>query len=173
MLKSRWVFKAKRNIAGETVKYNGRVVVKGFRQTLSLDFDTLSLSALVANINEFCCVIALAAALGWRLYHADVETAYLNALLGEELYMEAPDGFSERGAGGAELWQLHRSLYGLRQSAFNWNATISEFFLEIGFVAASSSPSIFVRRRGSSILVIVLYVDDLLLTGNSEKSYSS
>ncbi|CAN0350853.1 unnamed protein product, partial [Phaeothamnion confervicola] len=100
----------------------------------------------------------------------DVETAYLNALLEEELYMEAPDGVSKRGAGGGEFfWQVHRSLYGLRQSAFNWNATISEFFVEIDFVAACPSPCVFVRRRGgSSIPIIVLYVDDLLLTGNNE-----
>ncbi|CAN0015749.1 unnamed protein product [Phaeothamnion confervicola] len=99
----------------------------------------------------------------------DVETAYLNALLEEELYMEAPDGFVACSADGQELvWLLHRSLYGLRQSAFNWNATISRFFLEIGFVAASSSPCVFVRRYGSSTLIIVLYVDNLLLTGNSE-----
>ncbi|CAM9952920.1 unnamed protein product, partial [Phaeothamnion confervicola] len=168
-LKSRWVFKAKRNTAGEIVKYKGRVVVKGFLQTPGVDFNTLSLSAPVANINEFRCVIALAAARSWRLHQMDVETAYLNALLEEELFMEAPDGFSKRGAGGREfVWQLHRSLYGLRQSAFNWNATISEFFVEIGFVAACPSPCVFVRRRGSSILIIVLYVDDLLLTGNNE-----
>ncbi|CAN0282775.1 unnamed protein product, partial [Phaeothamnion confervicola] len=168
-LKSRCVFKTKRNTAGEIVKYKRRVVVKSFLQTPGVDFDMLSLSAPVANINEFHCVVALAAARGWRLHQMDVETAYLNALLEEEFYMEAPDGFSKRGAGGAELvWQLHWSLYRLRQSVFNWNATISEFFIENGFVAACSSPCGFVRRRGSSILIIVLYMDDLLLTGNSE-----
>ncbi|CAM9741691.1 unnamed protein product, partial [Phaeothamnion confervicola] len=169
-LKSRWVFTAKRNTAGEIVKYKGRVVVKGSLQTPGVDFDTLSLSAPVANINKFRCVIALAAARGWRLHQMDVETAYLNALLKEELYMEAPDGFSKRGAGGRDLFGscIARSLYGLRQSAFNWNATISEFFVEIGVVAAYSSPCVFVRRRGSSILIIVLYVNHLLLTGNSE-----
>ncbi|CAM9558768.1 unnamed protein product [Phaeothamnion confervicola] len=118
-LKSRWVFKAKRNTAGEVVKYKGRVVVKGFLQTPGVNFDTLSLSAPVANINEFRCVIALAAARGWRLHQMDIETAYLNALLEEELYMEAPDGFLECGAArqltqlgirraAARLWRCHK-----------------------------------------------------------------
>ena len=66
--------------------------------------------------------------------------------------------------------RLQQSLYGLKQSPRMWNCKIDDFLvLKQGFKRLKADQSIYIRRSPSSLEIIVLYVDDLLiLTGTSE-----
>ncbi|XP_050154870.1 uncharacterized mitochondrial protein AtMg00810-like [Malus sylvestris] len=63
--------------------------------------------------------------------------------------------------------QLHKSLYGLKQAPRAWNEKFITFLPSLGFISTYADSSLFVQHTGSSIVVLLLYVDDIILTGNS------
>jgi molybdopterin-guanine dinucleotide biosynthesis protein A len=171
---SRWVFKTKRNGDGSVARYKARLVAQGFSQRPGVDFVPDELSAPVASLDSIRTVLAVAAYHSWEILQMDVDTAYLNAAVAEEIYMRQPPGFVNATKDGEPfVCLLHRSLYGLKQAAYNWNQTITEFFIEMGFQASSQDLCVFTRTQGRAATIIVLYVDDLLITGNSPAALQS
>ena len=85
-LSSKWVLKRKRKVDESIDKYKAILVIKGYRQTESLDyFDTYS---LVTRINSIRMVLAIAALRNREIYQMDVKTTFLNEELDKEIYME-------------------------------------------------------------------------------------
>ena len=85
-LSSKWVFKRKKKVYGSIDKYKARLVIKGYRQTDSLDyFDTYS---PVTRINSIRVVLAIVALRNLEIHQMDVKTTFLNGELDEETYME-------------------------------------------------------------------------------------
>ena len=109
---SRWVFKCKRDAAGNIVRYKARLVVQGFTQAPGIDYDDTF--APIAKLTSNRIVLALAARNNWEIIQMDVKNAYLNGELTEEIYMCQPQGFDD---GSGCVMQLLWSLYGLHQAA--------------------------------------------------------
>jgi Reverse transcriptase (RNA-dependent DNA polymerase) len=63
--------------------------------------------------------------------------------------------------------KLHKVLYGLRQSLRAWYHKLSETLLSLGFFPSLFDPSLFQYRKGSDIIFILVYIDDVILTGNN------
>ena len=128
---SRWVFNRKSG-PNEEIIPKARFVAKGFAQIEGVDFtETFSPTAKMTTIRM---LIHIAAENRMYIHQLDVKTAYLNAPLDCEVYLEPPKGFTELRENGAVLvWKLHKSLYGLKQSGRNWNFVLCDFFLSIGF----------------------------------------
>jgi hypothetical protein len=59
----KWVYKLKRNEAGEIIKHKTRLVARGFMQQEGIDFDEVF--APVARMESVCLLLALAAQEGW------------------------------------------------------------------------------------------------------------
>ena len=74
-------------------------------------------------------LLALATIHDWDVRQLDIETAYLNAPVKEEIYMKQVPGFE---VPGNKVLRLKRSLYGLKQSGKNWNDYLSDFLIGIG-----------------------------------------
>src|SRR6185312_2692389 len=115
----KWVYKVKKNAAGEVTKHKARLVAKGYVQQPGIDFDEVF--APVARIESVRLLLALAAQEGWPVHHMDVKSAYLNGELQEEVYVRQPPGFVVEGQEDKVL-RLDRALYGLRQAPRAWNA---------------------------------------------------
>lgn len=111
VLKVKWHYDLKRDPTGAIERFKARLVVKGFQQIEGVDFGEIH--APVAHFTSLRILLAVAMKQGMKLYQIDVETAYLNSHLKEELYTEFPDGQGEQG----KCWKLQKSLYGLRQGA--------------------------------------------------------
>jgi hypothetical protein len=62
---------------------------------------------------------------------------------------------------------LHKSLYGLKQAPRAWYTRLSDFLLSIGFLASKVDTSLFILSDGTNIFYLLVYVDDILLTGNN------
>jgi hypothetical protein len=163
VLRCHWVFALKKDANGRVLSYKARLVAGGNAQ-----IDVFAVSSPVAEMPHLRSVVAIAALRGWKLTQADFKTAYLNAPLNPDedpIYMWAPPGWSED---TGEIWQLLRSLYGLKQSGRNWYKLLRKELTRLGFSVAFYDGYIFFLKRGSSIIILVLYVDDLLLTGNDQ-----
>ena len=87
----KWVYKLKKNEAGEVIKHKARLVARGFVQQAGVDFDEVF--APVARMESIRLLLALAAHEGWPVHHMDVKSAFLNGELKEEVYVKQPPGF--------------------------------------------------------------------------------
>ncbi|RVW58020.1 Retrovirus-related Pol polyprotein from transposon RE1 [Vitis vinifera] len=125
--------------------------------------------APVARLDTIRTIIAVAAQKGWLLYQLDIKSAFLNGKLEEEIYVEQPQGFVVDGEEN-KVYKLKKALYGLKQAPRAWYTQIDSYFIENGFIRSKSEPTLYVKSKDNSqILIVALYVDDLIFTGNDEK----
>ncbi|KAL0404611.1 UNVERIFIED_CONTAM: Retrovirus-related Pol polyprotein from transposon RE1 [Sesamum radiatum] len=94
----------------------------------------------------------------------DVNNAFLHGHLNEDLYMIPQEGFPmELGL----VCKLERSLYGLKQASYQWNMEFTLKLTEFGFVQSAHDRCLFTKPTTSGLLVLLVYIDDILLTGPS------
>ncbi|KAM1496473.1 hypothetical protein ACFX13_031508 [Malus domestica] len=82
--------------------------------------------------------------------------------------MSQPPGFEDHHH-PLKVCRLHKSLYGLKQAPRAWNARFTSFLPTLGFHNTYADSSLFVKSSGSSLVILLLYVDDIILTGNDPK----
>lgn len=111
-------------------------------------------------------VVALVAAKHWLIHQMDVHNDLLNGDLLEEGYMQVPEGFTRRGE-SLKVCKLHKSLYGLKQAPRQWNKKLTKSLLQMGFQQSHFDYSLFTKKADSDLIVILVYIDDLLITGNN------
>jgi hypothetical protein len=96
----------------------------------------------------------------------DVKTTFLNGVVEEEVYVEQPEGF-EVGNRETHVCRLRRALYGLKQAPWAWYSRIDNYLREMGFQRSEADPNLYFLA-GEVPLILVLYVDDLFLTGDEQ-----
>lgn len=162
----KWVYKLKKNAAGDVVKHKARLVAKGYVQRAGVDFDEVF--APVARLDSVRVLMALAVQLKLEVHHLDVKSAFLNGDLEEEVYVVQPVGFVDEAAPDKVL-RLRKALYGLRQAPRAWNAKLDCTLLSLGFQRCPSEHAIYVRGSGEDQLLLGVYVDDLIVCGASQQ----
>ncbi|CAL2268313.1 unnamed protein product [Prunus armeniaca] len=163
----KWVFKTKQNLDGSVQKNKARLVAKGYSQKPRVDYNETF--APVARLDTIRTLIALAAQKGWQLYQLDVKPTFLNGILEEEVYIDQPEGFVVKGS-ESKVYKLHKALYGLKQAPRAWYSEIDGYFAECGFTKSQSEATLYVKTRGeASILIVSIYVDDIVYTGNDQE----
>ena len=105
--------------------------------------------------------------MGWRIHEMDVKTAFLNWIIDEEVYIEQPKCF-ETFDRESHVCILKRSLYGLKQAPCAWYTRIDNYFTGLGFTKSEADANIYQIVVEGKLLIIVLYVDDLILTGDEK-----
>ncbi|CAN6557239.1 unnamed protein product [Malus baccata var. baccata] len=80
--------------------------------------------------------------------------------------MSQPSGYIDK-THPDYVCKLQRSLYGLKQAPRAWNERFTKFLLSLRFKSSYANPSLFVRHDGYSIVILLLYVDDIILTGDN------
>lgn len=160
----KWVFKTKLNENGEVDKFKARLVAKGYHQKQGVDFHEVF--APVARWDTVRVILSIAAEKGWNVFQLDVKSAFLHGELMEEVYVEQPKGFVVNGE-EEKVYKLKKALYGLKQAPRAWYSRIEKFFLQEGFEKCYCEHTLFVKKEKESCLIVSLYVDDLIYTGNS------
>ncbi|KAK0605442.1 hypothetical protein LWI29_026876 [Acer saccharum] len=142
----------------------------GFTQLEGIDFqDTFSPTAKIVSVR---CLLALAAARGWSLHQMDVNNAFLHGDLDEEIYMSPPPRLQRQGENNL-VCRLHKSLYCLKQASRQWLAKFSEAICSAGFVQSRADYSLFTKTQGKLFTALLIYVDDILITGNNPVSIAA
>lgn len=130
-------------------------------------FDYDETFAPTSRMTTVRSLIALAGHHAWVIHQLDIKTAFLNGDITEEVYVLQPPGFKVKGQ-EAKVCRLQKALYGLKQSPRAWYAKIDSHLLSQGFVRSSAESTLYIKSTNEVFLVIVLYVDDMLLTGPRE-----
>ncbi|CAL2224604.1 unnamed protein product [Prunus armeniaca] len=114
----------------------------------------------------------MAVSFGWPLRQLDVKNAFLHGVLNETVFMTQPPGFVDPHCPN-HVCRLHKAIYGLKQAPHAWFHRFSSFIIQYGFTQSRADQSMFVYRHSSHIMVLLLYVDDIVLTGNTQSMLSS
>ncbi|KAH9650127.1 retrovirus-related pol polyprotein from transposon RE1 [Citrus sinensis] len=162
---NKWVFKVKQRADGSVERFKARLVAKGYHQTPGLDFnETFSPVIKTATIR---IILSLAVMKNWGIMQVDVNNAFLNGELLEDVFMEQPEGFVDAKKSNY-VCKLKKALYGLKQAPRAWFEKLRTTLTECGFHNSKSDTSMFILRQKSEVCFVLVYVDDILITGSSE-----
>ena len=160
----KWVYKTKHDSNGNVSRHKARLVAKGYAQMQGIDYDETF--APVAKMATLRTILAVGAARRWVLHHMDVKNAFLHGNLEEEVYMCQPPGFEDKNH-PEYVCKLKKALYGLKQAPRAWHKELSESLKNLAFKMSKADPSLYVKRKNDCIVVILIYVDDLIIGGDS------
>ena len=121
----------------------------------------------VAKMSTVRILLSVAANQNWPLHQLDVTNAFLHGELKkeEEVYMEVPPGYNGE-FGPGEVCRLKKTLYGLKQSPRVWFGRFSQAMQKYGYRQSNSDHTLFLKQQGDSITCLLIYVDDMIITGN-------
>ena len=158
----KWVFKMKRTSNGSIDRYKARLVAKGFNQKQGVDYEE-TFSPVIKPVTVRT-VLSLAISGGWSIRQLDVKNTFSHGYLSETVYMKQPPGFVDP-TNPSYVCRLHRSLYGLKQAPRAWFNRLSTQLLKLGFIGSRADTSLFIKRTDRYIMMLLVYVDDIILTG--------
>ncbi|KAM2660342.1 hypothetical protein EV2_022770 [Malus domestica] len=122
-------------------------------------------------MNSIRVLLSVTVNKGWSIYQMDVKNAFLHGDLEEEVYMKLPPGHPQCHEPDL-VCKLHKSIYGLKQSPRAWYAKLNSVLNSIGFTRSNADSSLFVHTRAVGKLVALIYVDDLIITGDNAEEIS-
>lgn len=136
----------------------------------------------VAKMATVQTVLAVAAMKDWHVHQLDVSNAFLNGELEETFYMTLPHEYNGEGCRlmscgkpttemnlGQLMCKLRKALYGFRQASRQWHQKLAVTLVSIGFNHSKADYSLYSKVEGHVILLVLIYVDDFLISGNSEE----
>ena len=122
----------------------------------------------VVKMTSIRTVLSIAANMNLEVEQLDVKTTFLQGDLEEEIYMQQPEGFVERGKEHL-VCRLKKSLYGLKQVPRQWYRKFDSFMTDQGYHKMQADHCVFVKKfQGDDFLILLLYVDDMLIVGRDQ-----
>ncbi|CAI7785577.1 unnamed protein product [Closterium sp. NIES-54] len=158
-----WVLTTKYRIDDTVEHEKARLVVKGFTQVYSADYDeTYALVSSYVTLRIFLSIVAI---LELNLMQLDMKKPFLQSKLDRVLYMYQPDHFNDE---TGRVCKLLKSLYGLKQWPLLWYRALDGVLLGAGWKKSQVDTALYfkVGRDGMACWVLV-YVDDLLASSSS------
>jgi len=112
-------------------------------------------------------IIAMAVIKGWSLHQMDVNNVFFHGDLQEEMNMEQPPRYVDQTRPNL-VCRLKKTLYGLKQTPRAWSNKIGQYLVTSGFQTSNANFSLFVKKTYHGIVIIVIHVDDLIITGDND-----
>ena len=142
-LPCKWIYKLKVIDSASKPRYKARLLAKGFRQQEGVDFEEIF--SPVVKMTTLRCFLALVAQFDMELVQMDLKTAFLHGDLQEEIYMQQPEGFEEKGKEGL-VCKLKKSLYGLKQAPREWYHKFHSFMLSQSYQRSDMDHCLYTKR---------------------------
>jgi hypothetical protein len=140
------------------------LVTQGYSQVEGLDFGETF--APVACLEVIRILLAFVTSEGFKLYHMDVKSVFLNGVIQEVVYVMQSPGF-ENLKYPDRVYKLLKTLYGLKQAPRAWYARLKTFLLEHEYVMGSVDKTLFTLNHDTDFLLVQIYVNDIIFGGSS------
>ena len=173
-ISTKWVFKVKNEQDG-SVRYKGRLCVRGFVQVPGIDF-TLTHSPVATDVS---IKIVLGITLffddkGWEAEMLDIEAAFLEATLDEDVYIDWPEGLVMFGFVDEEethntVLKLEKAMYGAVQAPLAFWKENANHLRRMGMMQSKTDPCVWYKVKDDKLwLIVAVYVDDIVYSGDEE-----
>lgn len=173
ILQTKFVY-AKKKAEDGTPSIKARLVAMGNFQRPGIDY--AAIYSPVIGLSSLRLCLAIAAKRKLRIHQFDVQSAYLNADLQEELYIRVPEGLP--GHAEKKILRLKKNLYGLKQGGKNWYIKFAATLEELGYKRTQGEHCIYYKIKSNGLTTLIpLYVDDYIACSNDlaevERLYAS
>ena len=155
IIDSKWVFKTKYKAYGS------------IQQTAGLDYDETFSPVVTSSIVRI--VLSITVHLNWEVGQLDINNAFLNGNLKENVFMHQPEGYTDSTNPGHKC-KLNKTIYGLKQAPRALQDKLKDTLVRWGFQNTKSDLSLFVLKENDHIILLRIYVDDIIITGSNNKS---
>nr|GFB44115.1 retrovirus-related Pol polyprotein from transposon TNT 1-94 [Tanacetum cinerariifolium] len=166
IIKTKWIFKNKKDESSLVIQNKARLVAVGYSQQEGIDYDETF--APVARIEAIHLFLAYAAHKDFTVFQMDVKTSFLNGILKEKVYVGQPSGFVSKQYPN-HVYALVKALYGLKQAPRAWYDVLSKILIDSGFQKGSIDTTLFIKKKGKHIMLIQIYVDDIIFGSTNLK----
>ena len=138
MIDAKWVYTWKADEQGWVVKAKSRLVARGFKQREGIDFG----ETFAPTVSSSCVRLlsAIACELDLDLSHFDVDQAFVQADLDEDVFLRLPKGCGEL---SGHVGRLNKSLYGLKQASRTWHTHLTMCLKTLGFELCMTDVCVF------------------------------
>jgi hypothetical protein len=169
VLKAKWVFALKTDLAGIPTQYKARYVAKGFDQVKDKQFDVIF--APTATFVSMRIILAVAASNHWPVHTFDFVAAYFYLPIEEEVWVAPPEGLNMKPGEGCLLC---KALYGTKQASRCWWQHLSKTLGALGYSSSQYNASVYILHAAKGNTTIWIHVDNGIVTGLNalEKAYS-
>ncbi|GJV32491.1 putative ribonuclease H-like domain-containing protein [Tanacetum coccineum] len=164
-IRTKWVFKNKKDVRGIVIGNKARLVAQGHRQEEGIDYEEVF--ALVARIEAIRLFLAYASFMGFLVYQMDVKSAFLYVTIEEEVYVTQPPGFKDPDHPD-KVYKVVKALYGSHQAPRAWYETLANYLLGNRFKRGKIDQTLFIKKQKGDILLVHVYVDDIIF-GSTNK----
>nr|KAJ0188603.1 hypothetical protein LSAT_V11C900505350 [Lactuca sativa] len=151
---------------GIITRNKARLVAQGFTQIESIDYGETF--APVARIEAIRLFLAYASYMNFIVYQMDVKTVFLHGVLEEEVFLNQAPGFVDKDHPDY-VYRLDKAVYGLKQAPRAWYETLTSYLLENGYRRGAIDNTLFIKNKGSDLVLVQIYVDDIIFGSPNEK----
>ncbi|GKA67849.1 retrovirus-related pol polyprotein from transposon TNT 1-94 [Tanacetum coccineum] len=124
--------------------------------------------APVARLEAIKIFLAYEIYMGFIVYQMDVNSAFLNEKISEEVYVQQPHGF-ESNEFPNHVCKLDKALYGLKQAPGSWYETLSKFIIQHKFDRGTIDITLFTYKTKSDVIIVHIYMDDIIFRSTGIK----
>ncbi|GKD44041.1 putative ribonuclease H-like domain-containing protein, partial [Tanacetum coccineum] len=155
-IRTKWVFRNKKDERGIVIRNKARLVAQGHRQEEGIDYEEVFVP--VARIEAIRLFLAYASVMGFLVYQIDAKSAFLYGTIEEEVYVTQPPGFKDPDHPD-KLYKVVKALYGLYQAPRAWYETMDNYLLGSGFKRGKIDQTLFIKKQKRDILLKFNYTD--------------
>ena len=152
---SRVIFKIKRNLQNEILKFKTRWYARDFEQSYDINFHETYV--FVVKSMSYKVLFVIVAKKNLNAKQMNIIIVFLNFMLKKRIYIWSFENYEKTNW----IWLLRRVLYKLKQFFKEWYQTLNEFLISQNFICLKFDHSIFVNKKIK--LIVSIYVDDLLI----------
>ncbi|PNF40933.1 hypothetical protein B7P43_G14838 [Cryptotermes secundus] len=163
-IKSKWVFTVKYNKEGKIEQYEARLVAKGCSQKEGQDYSETY--APVAKLSTLRILLSVSNSKKFYIHQLVVKNAFLNGLLKEEIYLEAPEILNVENG----VCKVRKKSYGPKQAPMEWNSRYDSYVKELGFKQCRTDRCLYVGNFDNVCMYLLLYVDDFIIATDSPET---
>ncbi len=161
--KSKFVFKVKHEPDG-SIRFKARLVGCGYSQIKGIDYTHTY--APTPGFHLVIIILHISVVNSWNIIANDIGNAYLEAQADTLLYMNLPKDYTN---GIQQVVRLDGNINGTKQGALLWANVIGDVLLKFGCIRSKIEPCLYIYKKNTDIIYTIVYVDDILMTGNNNR----
>nr|GEU72199.1 hypothetical protein [Tanacetum cinerariifolium] len=165
-IRTKWVFRNKKDERGIMISNKARLVAKGHKQEEGINYKDVF--APVARIEAIRLFLTYASFMGFLVYKMYVKSAFLYGTIEEEVYVTQLLEFKDPDHPD-KVYKVAKALYGLHQAPRAWYETLANYLLRNGFQRGKIDPTLFIKKQKGDILLVQVYVDDIIFRSTNKE----